>query len=159
MRGDGFLDALLKYKERYRLGIEFKVVKLPRLDNTSPNTCMYDLGQLAYDYIGLENYQIDLGYCIVVIDGPLVEMSQATHSSVARLFHNAMFVDYHSFVGYGTLKKSGYTQRWKDATIEAVTKMGFDKPFDAKKTNGRFCYLDKKAGLAVIGIEVKIRQA
>lgn len=149
-RDDGWIDVLFKYKERYKLLVEFKVVQLPRLKNTSPENSLHDIVEIAWDYLDLKCKYVDASYCLIVLDGALVETDNATSKNVARHFHNAMFVDFQTVCQFGKRR----IPHWK-LMRETIAEMGFDRPYGSGAKSKDFCYLDKNIKFAAIGICVQ----
>lgn len=115
-------------------GIELKAVRMPRSTNGSPNGSLYDLGQIANDYLKLASAKkLESGELLIFLYGPLVE--DIGRASLYREFHNRMFVDYSTSRLYGELRAQAIEDcevAWKrpmrKLQLKAIREMGFDKP-------------------------------
>lgn len=146
---------VVTHDDGHRVAIEFKVCQFPRMKWPSPNQSTYDVGQIAWDFGALKTYEVESGYCIVVLHGGLVDMPTVTEAGIARAFHNAMFTDYTSAKTWGYLK---YAQQPAASrrVMEIIEEMGFGKPYYSEEANPHgFCKLFKPEKLAVIGLSIK----
>lgn len=163
----GWIDAIAKHKDsEERVGLEFKVCDFPRIKNNSPSGGTYHVGQIAWDYGALREYDVDFAYCIVVLFGGLVESRGMTELNLMRWFHNAMYADFQASLKWGDYNKKiinkakKKTNKWyeedRDFQIKTIRKMGFSKPFYRQEMNRfNFCQIYQKQRLAVIGLQVK----
>jgi hypothetical protein len=76
------------------VALEYKAVRLPRQHSDNVSGALYDIGQLASDYLRLNRARkLKFGYVIAFVYGPLVLDAQSP-SKLYRTFHNQMFVDF-----------------------------------------------------------------
>ena len=137
-------------------GIELKVIRLPRVKDCSPSRCLYDLGQLANDYLKLASARnLASGELVVLLHGPLV--AEYDRTSLLREFHNRMFVDYTTARQLGELRpeviaqEPVWKQRMRKLQLRVIRRLGLDAPFGV--TAG-FANVVKKGDLALVGIPV-----
>jgi hypothetical protein len=87
----GRLDCYLPEKGT---AFEYKAVRLPRRHSDNVGGALYDIGQLASDYLRLNRAgKLKFGYVIAFVYGPLVLDAQSP-GKLYRAFHNQMFVDF-----------------------------------------------------------------
>jgi hypothetical protein len=138
-------------------GIELKAVRMPRSANNSPNSSLYDLGQLANDYLKLESAKkLESGELLILLYGTLVEgIGQA---GLYREFHNRMFVDYATSRQFGELRKvaisecaEDWKQKMRKAQLKAIRKMELDKPC----SDARRCWVYQHGEFALVSIPVR----
>lgn len=138
--------------------IELKVARLPRLKAQSPLGCLYDLGQIANDYLKIESAKdLESGELAIVLHGPLV--TDLGPVSIYREFHNRMYVDYTTSCQFGELHPDHLAQEEKEwkrllrpMQHRVIKRMGFHKPCEEP----RACTVIKheRLGLALISISV-----
>lgn len=154
-RPSGWIDSIIRHVEGHRIGVEFKVMEFPRLKNTSPWVTLYDVGQLAWDYASLKIYDLESAYCIVVLHGALTSMPGATHKGIARMFHNAMYVDFQASKHWGEFKYKTLNGQQK-RQMKTMEDAGFDRPYFSGNVNrNSFCRHYRQHDLAVVGVSIK----
>jgi len=159
-RPRGWIDGIVEHaNSETRVGLEFKVCQFPRMRNNSPKMGTYDVGQLAWDFGSLRDYNLDFAYCVIALHGPFVEANEIDDQTVERWFHNAMYADFQASMLWGYLNKklkNGPTRRtnkWdRNFEIRSIRQMGFDVPFRRKAKPDNFCRLYSAQRLAVIGL-------
>lgn len=137
-------------------GVELKVVRMPRVNRNSPNGSLYDLGQIANDYLKLASAKnLESGELIILVYGPLIE--DIGEKSLYRELHNRMFTDYSTSRMYGELQPDAIAEcdeDWKrnmrKLQLRAIRKIGFDKPCDEPKR----CMVVQHGALALVSIPV-----
>lgn len=133
-------------------GIEFKTVRLPRLE-ASVAQALYDLGPLSLDYARLENAgKLTSGELLILLHGPLAA-DLAGNVSLLREFHNRLFVDFRTSRKFGQLKKP-HDRKWREQQIEVIKSMGLDQPFLKDATKMKLYRLEFDSPLALVSIPV-----
>jgi len=137
--------------------IELKVTRLPRLKAQSPMGCLYDLGQIANDYLKIQSAKdLESGELVILVYGPLV--TDLGRGSIYREFHNRMYVDYTTACLFGELhpdhvaQEEEWKRRMRPMQHRAIKRMGFHKPCE----NAKKCTVIKDGDLALISIPVSI---
>jgi hypothetical protein len=146
----GHIDCLLRIKQT-RIGIEHKVIRLPRKRSIHPSGSLYDLGQITADYIRLRDAAgLSGGFCLLIVHGPLVRDSQSS-MAVHRHLHNMLFIDYCVSAHSGELADKAVSYRRRQ--VEAIFELGINQPyFASSRRESDFCVLSSRGDLAVVGI-------
>lgn len=118
------------------VGIELKVIELPRMKNTHAYGALYDVDQIASDYYDLSNSTtLKEGYIVLLLHGSLVDC--LSYVGVGRELHNRMFVDYQTSLHFGELhdqlKKNSQKKVMRENAIKAIEAMGFHLPYEKKE--------------------------
>jgi hypothetical protein len=135
IRPRGWID-IVTTDGAVEIGIELKVCELPRTSRLSDSQCLWEVGQILWDYVGLKESPYDAGYCVVFA---YTRGLYALHSEkfLLRSFHNAMFCDLQQSLEFGELAREGNLENRRNQLI-ASRELGWDKPFGSRGRAGDF---------------------
>jgi hypothetical protein len=151
-KGAGYMDAVME-RDSQRYGIEFKVVRMPRSKNLSPNGSLYDLGQITWDHARIRlSKDLSGGFCLAVVYGPLLGSKNGTEISIRRALHDMLFVDYTRSRLWGQLSDADQRKDRKQQ-LTSLKEIGLDKPFDMKwnSRSSDFCVIHPQGDIGVVG--------
>lgn len=124
------LDILVSEGNKHT-GIEVKVCQSPRLSSTSDLGSMYDLGGISWDVVRLRESTLDNAAIVVVLHGVNLQLS-ASKTTLSRLFHDSLFVDYAKSLRGGEF--ADLENKLRTRQLKVIEQFGLDRPFDTKSS-------------------------
>ena len=143
--GAGYVDIVVKDNNSNVHGIELKIVQLPRERHLAPMQCLFDIGQITWDFLRLKGAKKLTSFdCVIVLHGGFLSVRRTRHT-LLREFHNRMFVDFKTSLTAGELKVQK-DDPVRKKQVQLIKQLGLDQPF-TEKTDSMLARTGKRLGL------------
>jgi hypothetical protein len=138
------------------IGIEFKAIRLPRINALGSSGVFWDIGQLTHDYIRItDSRKLTTGYIIIFVYGPLVADAK-TDGMLYRHFHNQMFIDYSAAsVEQQWSQGDNILRRYRARQRQVCKKLGWDRAWPGRRAAAGALVAKVGDDLGMIGFECK----
>ena len=124
----GFVDIVVEDNNSNVHGIELKIVQLPRENRLGPSECLFDIGQITWDFLKLKGARNLTSFdCVVVLHGEFVSERRSSRA-LLREFHNRMFVDFKTSETAGELNAQR-DDPVRKKQVKLIRQLGLDQPF------------------------------